>query len=670
MDLNIVILLILSAIASGSLSYFQYFYKKELNSALILPSIFRFLSLFGLLVLLINPKYETRQYTVVKPGLLVALDGSKSIQLAGADTVASNVMARLRDDVDLADRFDPDYFIFGQSLRLLDSLSYSDTQTDIDQALKQLDELSASKTAPIVLVSDGVQTYGKNYAYTRTGQKVFPVIVGDTIGKSNLEISLVNANSYASLGNAFEAEVFVNYSGTAPVNSELIIEHKGDIIAQKAIGFSEANRSQKVKFEIQAAEEGRQLYKARINPAIDEKEVLDNQRFFEVEVMDEKTEIAVVFSFPHPDLGMIRQSLENLEKKSVDLIPISEWDDQVEEYSVYVVYQPDARFKELFSYLDKTKRNYLLVTGASTDWSFLSQVVPQMEKEYSSLTEEFFPVFAEDFQSFYAEDIGFSEFPSLTSTLGSVRFNVRHSPILRQAINGIRTEQPLMTAFEVEEGRRIVLFGENIWKWRLYAYQRDNEFQRFDRFMGSIFQYLQLSANNRELELIYEKSAYDDQDISIKARKYDSNLNLDLSSALELRIDQGQKAYPMFVNRSFYEVLLPDLEPGEHSFEVKDLSSGAIRKGRFEVLPYSAEQMKSTADVAGLKYLAEQSNGQVFYPSQTRELKQALLEDPDFKPVERVERKKISLIDQKWLLALIVLSLSLEWIIRKYRGLI
>ena len=95
MDLNIVILLILSAIASGFLSYFQYFYKKEPNSALILPSIFRFLSLFGLLVLLINPRYETRQYTVVKPGLLVALDGSKSIQLAGADTIASAVMAKV-----------------------------------------------------------------------------------------------------------------------------------------------------------------------------------------------------------------------------------------------------------------------------------------------------------------------------------------------------------------------------------------------------------------------------------------------------------------------------------------------------------------------------------------------------------------------------------------------
>jgi hypothetical protein len=47
-----------------------------------------------------------------------------------------------------------------------------------------------------------------------------------------------------------------------------------------------------------------------------------------------------------------------------------------------------------------------------------------------------------------------------------------------------------------------------------------------------------------------------------------------------------------------------------------------------------------------------------------------LIDQPDFKPVEKVEKKLISGIDQKWLLALIVLSLSIEWIIRKYRGLV
>jgi len=70
-----------------------------------------------------------------------------------------------------------------------------------------------------------------------------------------------------------------------------------------------------------------------------------------------------------------------------------------------------------------------------------------------------------------------------------------------------------------------------------------------------------------------------------------------------------------------------------------------------------------------LKQLAINSKGQIFYQDQFQELKSFLLENPGFRPVEKENTKMISLIDWKWLLGLIVLSLSMEWLIRKYRGL-
>jgi len=63
------------------------------------------------------------------------------------------------------------------------------------------------------------------------------------------------------------------------------------------------------------------------------------------------------------------------------------------------------------------------------------------------------------------------------------------------------------------------------------------------------------------------------------------------------------------------------------------------------------------------------SEGELFYQDQFADLKQVLLENPSFRSVEKENIKMISLIDWKWLLGLIVLSLSLEWSIRKYRGL-
>ncbi len=250
MNLNLVFLLVLSALASGLLSYYQYFFKKEFERSLLLPAFFRFIAIFCLLLLLINPSYQSRQSVIVKPELLVAWDASRSMSFSGAEAQVKEVIDKFHDNRELNDQFEIQYFGFGESLRLGDSLSFSSGQTDIDRALKQLNQLSSSRASSIVLVSDGIQTVGRNYAYAGIDQKVFPIVVGDTVQKNDLEISQVNANAYVTMGNLFEVEAFVNFSGEGSAKSELRLEKEGQLIDRKSLNFSESDRSQRVKFEI------------------------------------------------------------------------------------------------------------------------------------------------------------------------------------------------------------------------------------------------------------------------------------------------------------------------------------------------------------------------------------------------------------------------------------
>ncbi len=670
MNLNLVFLLVLSALASGLLSYYQYFFRKELDRGLILPAFFRFLGIFCLLLLLINPRYHARQTIIEKPVLNVAWDASRSISLSGADIRMKEVIDQIQNNEDLSDQFDIQYFGFGETLRLGDSLSFSSGQTDIERALKQLNQLSSSGKSPIVLISDGIQTVGRNYAYAGVDQRVFPIVLGDTIKKNDLEISQVNANAYVTLGNISEVEAFVTFSGDVSVTSELLLEKEGQVIDRKRMSFSREDNSDRVKFEIPAEEPGQHLYRIRLTPFPDELETLNNQKSFEIEVVNSQMQIALIYAFPHPDLGMIKQSLEREKKKSVELIDISEWNSDGNDYSVHILFQPDLRFKELFSYLNENGKNYFLMAGASSDWNFINSVQGAFRKRIMMLSEEAFPTFAKEFQSFYQDDIGFVDFPSLKVNLGEVDFRISQEPLLWQSINGIESGQPLLTVYQEEGARRVALFGENLWKWRAFVFQRDENFDAFDRFFDALIQYLYLTERKQSLELFYEKTNFDDQRIKIQARKYDSNLNLDLSSPLELRLDNGERTYPMYVNNGYYEVQLDDLNPGNYRFTIMDPSTDAARSGNFEVVSYSAEQMSLTSDVTSLTYLADKTNGKVFYPSGMDQLFAHLANQPDFKPVEKVEKKRISLIDQKWLLALIVLSLSIEWFIRKYRGLV
>jgi hypothetical protein len=71
-----------------------------------------------------------------------------------------------------------------------------------------------------------------------------------------------------------------------------------------------------------------------------------------------------------------------------------------------------------------------------------------------------------------------------------------------------------------------------------------------------------------------------------------------------------------------------------------------------------------------LSLLALNSGGKLYYQDQFDTLKTELLENPRFQTIEKVRTNLISLIDWRWLLGLIVLSLTLEWLLRKYRGMI
>jgi hypothetical protein len=56
-------------------------------------------------------------------------------------------------------------------------------------------------------------------------------------------------------------------------------------------------------------------------------------------------------------------------------------------------------------------------------------------------------------------------------------------------------------------------------------------------------------------------------------------------------------------------------------------------------------------------------------PSEVSLLIEDLLQDDRFLPTQKSELIVVSLIEFKWLLALIAVALTAEWFIRKYNGL-
>jgi hypothetical protein len=88
------------------------------------------------------------------------------------------------------------------------------------------------------------------------------------------------------------------------------------------------------------------------------------------------------------------------------------------------------------------------------------------------------------------------------------------------------------------------------------------------------------------------------------------------------------------------------------------------------VLDFDIEKQFVNPDVAQLNQLAKQTKGRCYCPNQVKQLLRVLLENEDYKAIQKEIITKTPLIDWQWLLVLIATTLAVEWFLRKYNGML
>ena len=160
---------------SLAISWVLYFYKSKQRRAIdTLLFFLRTSGLFLLFMLLINPKIERKEIINEQPILSVLVDNSLSISYFNKQDAVSEVIKSIKKNTFLDDKFDVQFYQFSHSLIKLDSLGFTENQTNIYNALNGLETLYKNTVAPIVLLTDGNQTNGNLYPYISTQKNVFP----------------------------------------------------------------------------------------------------------------------------------------------------------------------------------------------------------------------------------------------------------------------------------------------------------------------------------------------------------------------------------------------------------------------------------------------------------------------------------------------------------------
>jgi len=332
MSIETIVYITLSGLIALLLALFLYNGKQNISKKLQVIFIsLRFITIFSILLLLVNPKFNQITYYTEKPNLVIAIDNSASVKNLNQDKNVLSFLEGIRTNSALKEKFELNYYSFGKYLNDSDSLSFSEDETNIDHVFSELSQVYKSTMAPIIMVTDGNQTLGNDYEYTAATYKhpVYPIILGDTISYTDLSIQQLNVNKYAFLKNKFPIECVIVYNGNSSVTSRFEVLSGKSVVYSEPVNFTKNINSKVLNFSLPANKVGVFSYKARVAELDNEKNIINNTKSFAVEVIDQKTNIAIVSDFTHPDLGMLKKSIESNESTendmNVSVTPINEF---------------------------------------------------------------------------------------------------------------------------------------------------------------------------------------------------------------------------------------------------------------------------------------------------------------------------------------------------------
>ncbi|WCO03231.1 VWA domain-containing protein [Psychroserpens ponticola] len=677
MQTDTITYIIISGILALVLALFQYIFKSKKTTKIYwFLAFLRFVSIFSILMLLINPKFDNVSFYDEKPNLIIAVDNSESINYLNQSQNTTDLIETLKQNQLLKDNFNLEYYTFGKSVIQSDSLAFNEKQSNIAEVLDRLSEVYNNSVSPTLLITDGNQTYGYDYEFmtNRYKQAIFPVILGDTTTYTDIKIQQLNVNRYAYLKNKFPVEIIATYNGNSTVNSQLKIQSGTTTVFSQPITFSKNQTSQIVNLDLPANRVGVGSYKAEIIPLVNEKNTVNNVKNFAVEVIDQKTNVAIVSDIMHPDLGALKKSIESNEQRKATILNTVDFLKQSEDFQLVITYQPSNNFRSLFKEIDRLKLNKLVITGTKTNWSLLNQLQTNYSQQITNQTENFLPTVNQNYSTFIIDDLNFDEFPPLQSEFGETTFTVPFETLLFKTVDGTQLEEPLLSTFEMNDKREALLLGEGLWRWRAQSYLDEKSFNTFDNFIGKLVQYLSSKQRRSRLNVSYESFYNGNDNVKITAQYFNKNYEFDANANINIVLKNKSNAdittFPFVLKNTNYQVDLSGLEAGAYSFTVKTSSGNISKSGELKILDYNVEQQFLNANVSKLENLATNSNGKSYFINNTSTIINDLLSDSRFATVQKSSKKVVPLIDWKYLLALIVFSLATEWFIRKYNGLI
>lgn len=632
--------------------------------------------------LLLGPVLKYSGYITQKPIIALVIDDSKSL-IQGETSLEQIKQSVSQLQNSLSEKYDVDIVSFSNIAQFatIDKLTASGTETNLSQVLRYTTEQYVNQNlGGVVLVSDGIYNAGSNPSFNAENYKVpiYSIGIGDTTVYADLAVSNVLHNSLAYLGNEFPLQIEVKASKLKGKQANMQVLLNGRTIQQKSLIISKEAFYFETDVIAKAQKLGQNKVEVRLTTFENEKNKENNTYIFYVEVIDGKKKVAIWADAPHPDLGMLRSSINN--NKNYDAT-ISLGNYKVEsDFDLVVLHNWFSTSAQLVLY-EKLKASgipILLIIGDDFNSRFFNQGSQDIKFNASGRgRNSALPLVNGNFEYFEVDRSlasNIKKWPPLRAAFGKFKGYQPSDVLLYQQIGSVKTKEPLILLSARRRFRLGIVSGTGIWQWRLADFEQNESQDQVNDLVGKMVQYLAVKEEKKLLKVYASAKQYGvGEDVTLLGELY--NQSLDPISGQEINIqlknEEGEVyKHIMSASGNQYRLILQSLGPGVYQFTAKATVGGVplLDRGYFTVVGQQKELVDLTADFNLLRQLSY-STGGIFAPfSDVNVIGQNLLLSKNIKSVIEEETKLEDLIKFQWVFWLLLSLLCIEWFVRKWAG--
>ena len=713
------LLLILCLLAAAGLAYWVYRHTvPELHPAKRFGlAALRLLSLGLVLFLLFKPVLQNISNTELPPVLAVLIDDSQSLDMTieeESDSLSLSEQTRktVREFTRHNIPGDVRYFRFSSQTEPIqensgataDSLQFSGDRTNMSQALGFVSEqLKDQNLQGVLLISDGQYNTGRNpiYLAERYSVPIHTVVVGDTTRRRDLQIRRVTTNEIAYVDEELPIQVGLLSEDFEGERVTVSLFQNGVQLNSANVDLPAGTAEIPIDLYHTPATEGLHRYRVGVTRLNGEATFKNNTESFAVRVLENKKRILLLGAAPEPDVAAVQQLLaQNSDIEVSAFIQKSNGEfyvpgpiDSLDSYDAAILLGFPGRtadpavVQRVASALENGLPAFFLLSR-QTDMNLFKQhfenVLPvQPRVVRTTFVESVISPNPEGLQHPILQipnlaDGVWQSLPPLIYNDSRWQSSPDARVLATHKVRGIALDDPLLVVQNRNNRRKAALLGAGIWRWKNLPDDLAAAEAFWPTLFANILQWISTREDDRPVRVSPVADVFSGgSPIQFGGQVYDESLNPVDGASIEVDVIESDSiTYPYTmeaIGNGRYTLNIGALGQGSYRYVARATKNGVELgedEGAFAVGTLSLEYKETRANGPLMHQLAQRSGGRPFDAEQLEEVPGFLGASESFKPVSFEKRVETELW-QRWIFfAIILFSLTAEWLVRKRSGMV